>query len=72
MDSGNTPLLITRNVTFDTAAVPGGQAGPGTIVTPTTFTFNKVNPLYYNDTVIGSSLTGTPYFTERRVPIPLC
>lgn len=51
----------SRNLTFDTANEESGLAGPGTITSPTTIKWNKDIPAYYNT---GSSLTGTPYFTE--------
>ena len=51
-----------RNVTFDTAHVLPKLAGPGTIVTPTTITWNKGGPVYFNTPA--SQMDGTPYFTE--------
>ena len=38
----------SRNVNFNQTTVQTGLAGPGTIDTPTTFTFNKVGPVYEN------------------------
>ena len=37
-----------RNINFDTANVPTGQAGPGVINSPTTFTFDKVGTVLEN------------------------
>ncbi|HUA67803.1 MAG TPA: Ig domain-containing protein [Candidatus Saccharimonadales bacterium] len=38
----------TRNLNFDQGNVPAGLAGPGVINPPTTITFNKVGPIYFN------------------------
>lgn len=52
-----------RNINFNEANVLPGLAGPGTIDTPTTITFNKVGPVYYNGTAfLGDVMDGTPYF----------
>ena len=51
-----------RNLDFDTADVPTGQAGPGTITSPTTITFDKVGPVYFNS--YGDVMNGSPYFTN--------
>jgi hypothetical protein len=40
--------LLTRNVTFNSDNALAGLAGPGTIVTPSQITFNKVGPAYIN------------------------
>lgn len=53
----------TRNVNFDQANILPGLAGPGTITSPSTITFNDVGPVYFNGT--GFGLDGTPYFTEN-------
>ena len=39
---------FNRNVTFNTDNVLANLAGPGTIESPTTISFNKVGPLYLN------------------------
>jgi hypothetical protein len=55
----------SRNLNFDTANVLPQLAGPGTIITPTLITYDKVGPTFYNGTVnAGDVLNGTPYFTE--------
>lgn len=52
---------------FDTADVPvsglagATPAGPGTINPPLILSFDKVGPVYFNNTVFGSFLTGTNY-----------
>jgi hypothetical protein len=51
-----------RNLNFDTGNVLPGLAGPGTITTPTIFTFDKVGPVYFNS--FGDVMDGTPYFNE--------
>lgn len=65
------PVVVTysRNLNFDTANMLPGLAGPGTITTPTTFTFEKAGPVYYNDYgsdsgSTGENMIGTPYFTQ--------
>ena len=55
-------FVSARNLNFDTANVLPQLAGPGTITTPSTFTFDKVGPVYFNS--FGDVLDGTPYFTE--------
>lgn len=54
-------LYDTRNVNFDTANVLPQLAGPGTITTPTTFTYDKVGPVFYNTP--SGTMFGAPYFT---------
>ena len=61
-DSGNAPLLGSRNLNFNQANILPGLAGPGTITPATTITLNKVGPLYYN--AYSDTMDGTPYFTE--------
>jgi hypothetical protein len=39
---------ISRNVNFNQANIQTGLAGPGTIDTPSTLTFDKVGPVYFN------------------------
>ena len=59
------PLEIIESIKspdFYQANVLPGLAGPGTIISPTTFTLNKVGPTYYNS--YGDVLNGTPYFVE--------
>lgn len=55
--------IETHGLNFDQANILPGLAGPGTITTPTTFTFEKAGPVYFNST--GDVLNGTPYFTEQ-------
>lgn len=54
--------LGARNLNFDEGNVLQGLAGPGTITTPTVFTFDKVGPVYFNS--FGDVMDGTPYFNE--------
>ncbi len=58
------PLVATfgRNLNFDTANVLPGLAGPGTITTPTTITFDKVGPVFYNTP--SGTMNGNPYFNQ--------
>jgi len=53
-----------RNLNFDQANALLGLAGPGTITTPTTITLEKAGPVFFNNTVFGDEMDGTPYFTE--------
>jgi hypothetical protein len=53
--------VLDRNVNFDQANALPGLAGPGLINPPTTVIFDKVGPVYYNQTGL---MDGTPYFTE--------
>jgi hypothetical protein len=53
---------FARNLNFDQANVLPNLAGPGTIVPPTTITFDKVGPVFFNS--YGDITNGTPYFTE--------
>jgi hypothetical protein len=43
-----TTPIYTRTITFNQANVNPNLAGPGTIETPTTITFNSVTPVFYN------------------------
>lgn len=54
--------IATRNVNFNEANVLPGLAGPGTIDTPTQFTYNKIGPVYFNYS--GDVMDGTPYFNS--------
>lgn len=57
--------LLTRNLNYDIAHILPGLAGPGTIIPSTTFTLNKVGPVFYNGTATPLDvLDGTPYFNE--------
>ncbi len=47
---------------FDTANVLPGLAGPGTIASPTTISFNKGGPVFFNTPL--DTMDGTSYFTE--------
>jgi hypothetical protein len=60
---GAGPVVPTfsRGITFDQTHILPGLAGPGVINGPTTFTFDKVGPVYLNDSTLGQ-LDGTPYF----------
>jgi len=40
-----------RNINFNMANIPSGLAGPGTITPSTTITFNKVGPVYENESL---------------------
>lgn len=51
-----------RNLNFDQGNVPPGLAGPGTITSSTTISFNKSGPVYFNS--FGDVLDGTPFFNE--------
>ncbi len=55
-----------RNLNFDQAHILPGLAGPGTITTPTTMTWNKVGPVYFN-TPFGT-MNGDTYFTANENP----
>lgn len=55
--------IDTEGLTFDQADVPAGLAGPGTITAPTTISFEKGGPVYFNS--YGDVMNGTPYFTEN-------
>jgi len=56
---------FARNVTFDDSTAFSGEAGPGTIVTPTTFYFNNSGPIFLNGTAsFAQTMDGTPFFTE--------
>lgn len=60
------PLNVIDQVTvppFDTANVLPGLAGPGTILSPSTISLNKVGPVFFNS--FGDVLDGTPLFTEQ-------
>ena len=61
--SGAPPVVNVeaQSINFDQANVPPGLAGPGTITPPTTISFEKVGPVFFN---ITGQLTGTPYFTD--------
>jgi hypothetical protein len=43
-----TTVAVNRDITFNNANANPNLAGPGTIETPTTYTFNNVTPVYYN------------------------
>lgn len=51
-----------HGIQYNTDNVLSGLAGPGTIIPTTTFTFNKVTPVYFNS--FGDVMDGTPYFTD--------
>jgi hypothetical protein len=57
--------LYSESLNFDQANVLPGLAGPGTITTPTTITYEKAGPVFYNGTTSSLDvMDGTPYFTE--------
>jgi len=64
LDDGNPfgIFVFSRSLTFDTANVLNGLAGPGTITLPTTITFNKAGPTYFN--TLGDILIGDPALTQ--------
>lgn len=53
------PVVFQRNVTFDITDVPTNSAGPGTIDSPSTITFNTIDPLYLS-LPGGTATTQTP------------
>lgn len=53
---------IARNINFDGANALNGLAGPGTITTPTVFTYEKVGPVYANSYPLMDEATGLPVF----------
>lgn len=59
-------FTLSRNVNFDQTQILPGLAGPGVINTPTTITFDKVGPVFFNTPLdVGHpGLDGTPFFTE--------
>jgi len=48
------PNSFARNINFNMANIYPGLAGPGTIETPTTLTFNKSTPVFVNPLTVGS------------------
>ncbi|HWY29964.1 MAG TPA: hypothetical protein VNX46_04380, partial [Candidatus Acidoferrum sp.] len=64
LDNNNPFGIFTffRTLSFDTANVLPGLAGPGTITLPTTISFNKAGPTYFN--TLGDILIGDPALTE--------
>jgi hypothetical protein len=61
---GGLPLVMnySENLNFNTANVLTNLAGPGTITTPTTISFEKVGPVYFNS--YADVMDGTSYFTQ--------
>ncbi len=51
-----------RNVNFDQGNILPGLAGPGVITSPTTITFDKAEPVYFNNSTT-PEMDGSPYFT---------
>lgn len=51
---------VARGINFDAANALNGLAGPGTITTPTAFTFTKVGPIYGNTFPLMDEATGIP------------
>lgn len=51
-----------RGINFDAANALNGLAGPGTIVTPTAFTFSKTGPVFGNTYPQMDEATGFPSF----------
>jgi hypothetical protein len=62
---GEVPIVPfgSRNLNFDQANVLPGLAGPGTITTPTTITYDKVGPVYFNNSIF-AAMDGSPYFNQ--------
>jgi hypothetical protein len=54
---------VARNIVFNTNNVLPGLAGPGTIDAPSTITFNKAGPIFYN------IHTNTEWFLDERTAI---
>jgi hypothetical protein len=54
---------VARNITFNTANALPNLAGPGTIDPPTTITFNKAGPIFYN------IATNSEWFLDERTAI---
>ena len=48
-DALPTEITYTRNINFNQANIQTGLSGPGTIDSPTTITFDKVGPVYLNE-----------------------
>ena len=48
--TGFVAASVARNIQFDQSQILTGLAGPGTITPATTFTYDKVGPIYYNGT----------------------
>ncbi len=64
-DALPTEVAFTRNINFNQANVQTGLAGPGTINTPTTIAYNKVGPVFLNEspaTMIGPTGAGRTGF----------
>lgn len=61
---GGVPVvgIETHDLNFDQANILPGLAGPGTIQGPSTITFEKAGPVFYNS--YATVMDGTPYFTE--------
>jgi hypothetical protein len=59
-------FTFSRNINFDQGNILNGEAGPGVINSSTTFTFDKVGPVFFNSPSDPGhpGLDGTPYFTE--------
>jgi hypothetical protein len=53
-----------RNLTFDQANVLPGLAGPGTIVSPTVFTFDKVGNAFDNGSLFFNGLATNAFLSE--------
>jgi hypothetical protein len=49
------------SINFDQANILAGLAGPGTIIPTSTISFEKVGPIFYNQT---GAMDGTPFFTD--------
>ena len=62
-----TYTAFSRGINFDTGAVLPNLAGPGTVSSPTTFTFNKAGNLYLNGSMASYGITTNsliPYLGE--------
>ena len=55
---------VTRNISFDTANVLPGLAGPGVINSPVTFSFNKIGDAFSNGSLADYLLTTNQFLSE--------
>ncbi|HWI56863.1 MAG TPA: Ig domain-containing protein, partial [Bacillota bacterium] len=63
-------FIKRRSLTFNTNNSLPGLAGPGTIDTPTFFTFNKSGPVYYNESTNQSWFLSENLFYVRSFQLP--
>ena len=55
---------VTRNISYDTANVLPGLAGPGVINSPVTFSFNKIGDAFSNGSLADYLLTTNQFLSE--------